>query len=99
MIRKLCYFSVMLVALGGLVIGCSDDVSRVTSPEVETQWDDFLSISNDEPGVTFDVEEYISQGYYYPEDNTPVDDDLGEYTYDGLPYDPPSGPLDDLCDR
>jgi hypothetical protein len=98
MIRKLSYFFLALVALGGLLIGCSDDISRVTSPGGETQLNDLLSTSNDEPGVTFDVEEYISQGYYYPEDNTPVDDGLGEYTNDDLLDDPPSGPSDRSVD-
>jgi hypothetical protein len=99
MVRKLSYFSLVLVAFGGLMIGCSDDVSRVTSPAVESQWDDFLPTSADEPGVTFDVEEYISQGYYYPEDETSVDDGLDQYTNDDVINNPSGKPLDESAER
>jgi hypothetical protein len=99
MVRKLSYFSLVLVAFGGLMIGCSDNVSRITSPVVQSQWDDFLSTSADEPGVTFDVEEYISQGYYYPEDETSVDDGLDQYTNDDVSDDLSNKPLDDSVGR
>ena len=89
MIRKVSYVSIVLVALGGLVVGCSDDSSRVTSPGVETQWDDFLATGTDEPGVILDFEEYIEQGYYYPEDTS-----LYDYQYEDL-FDDLGQPSDD----
>ena len=99
MIRKLSCLSVALVALGGLVIGCSDDSSRVTSPGGETQLDDLLSASTDEPGVIIDFEDYIAQGYYYPEDDASVDDGLGQDTNDDSSDDLPTNPKDNWIGR
>ena len=88
MIRKVSYFSILLITLGGLVIGCSDDSSRITSPGVETQWEDFLATGTDEPGVVLDYEEYIAQGYYYPEDTTLYEDQYEDWFDDlGHPSD------------
>jgi len=68
MFRKTSCLMVLLIVLGGLAIGCSDETSRITNPAEDTRWDELLSTGADEPGITLDFEEYISQGYYYPED-------------------------------
>jgi len=91
MIRKLSYFSVLLIALGGLVINCSDDSSRVTSPLEENYPDNLLSTDADLPGPATDFDEYISQGFYYPDDETSVDDSLSQDTNDD--------PDDELSDK
>jgi len=80
---------VMLALLAGLASGCSDDVSRITNPAETSQWSDALSTNDDEPGITFDVQEYLAGLDYYPgdtptEDENPYFDDLGESHDDGI---------------
>ena len=80
---------VMLALLAGLASGCSDDVSRITSPAETNQWDDVLATSTDDPGITFDVEEYFAELDYYPGDTPPEDenvfyDELGDSHDDGI---------------
>lgn len=89
MIRKRGYFLVLLALLTGLASGCSDDVSRITNPAETSQWDNALSTSDDEPGITFDVQEYLAGLDYYPGDTPPEDenvfyDEFGESHDDGI---------------
>jgi hypothetical protein len=82
MIRKLSYFSVLLIALGGLAISCSDDSSRVTNPGEESDLDNHLSNDATLPGTATDIYGYISQGFYDPNGDTAVDDSLSQDTND-----------------
>ena len=82
MIRKLSCFSVLLIALGGLAIGCSNDSSRVTSPGEEIHPSNHLSTDATLPGTVTDLDGYISQGFYYPDDETSTDDGPSQDTND-----------------
>lgn len=78
MIRKLSCFSVLLIALGSLAIGCSDDSSRVTNPGDESNLDNHLSTDATLPGTATDIYGYISQGFYDPDGEAAVDDSLSQ---------------------
>ena len=56
-----------LVGLG--LVGCSDDTHRViTSSEPASI--EYLATDTDFPGIDIDWEDYVSDGYYYPESQT-----------------------------
>jgi len=80
MTRKLGSFSVLLIVLGCLSIGCSDDSSRVTGPGEGIVPTDLLSTNVDWPAGS-------AQDYIYPEEETVMDDDEGLDSYD-YPYEP-----------
>ena len=54
-----------LVGLG--MVGCSDDTQRVITG-TGTASNDRLATEVDTPGIGVDWEDYVSDGYYYPED-------------------------------
>ena len=88
MTRKLGSFSVLLIVLGCLSIGCSDDSSKVTGPGEGIVPTDLLSTNVDWPaGSAQDLDEYVAQGYFDPDEETVMDDDEGLDSYD-YPYEP-----------
>ena len=62
-----CSLTMVCLACLGLM-GCSADSDRVISPATSVQ-SDLLSTSTVWPDSGLDAEEYISQGYYYPEED------------------------------
>ena len=77
MIRKTLLRCVLaglfLVGLG--LTGCSDDTQRIITG-TETSLAEQLATDADSPEIVIDWEEYVSEGYYYPE-NDEVTDDSG----------------------
>ncbi|MCD6250147.1 MAG: hypothetical protein J7J98_07460 [candidate division Zixibacteria bacterium] len=94
MIRKTLLRCVLaglfLVGLG--LTGCSDDTQRIITG-TETSLTEQLATDADSPEIVIDWEEYVSQGYYYPEDDE-VTNDTGtlddQFDYD----DPNTKPID-----
>lgn len=73
MFRTLLGFLLAAVLLGWLACGCSSETTRVIGP-VTTSGLDSLSTSIEQPsGQT--LEDYISRGYYVPDDTTGIEDD------------------------
>jgi len=64
-----------LVGLG--MVGCSDDTQRVITG-TDTSLTEQLATDAGWPEVGMDWEDYVSDGYYYPDDQTDEDiDDIG----------------------
>lgn len=95
MIRKTLLRCVLaglfLVGLG--LTGCSDDTQRIITG-TDTSMSEQLATDADLPGIVIDWEEYVSQGYYYPEDQADdVIDDTGTPD-DQFDDDPNTKPID-----
>ena len=64
----------ILAAVGLGLVGCSEDTERITTTGSSSLTDQ-LATDYDWPATNLDVEDYISQGYYYPEEDSAEDSD------------------------
>ena len=73
MVNRLLTGSLLLAVLGCLMVGCSDDTQRITSPSTESIQADPLSTSfddlNDQSGS------FVDDGYFYDPWNMDVTDE------------------------
>jgi len=73
MFRTLLGFTLAAVLLGCLACGCSSDTTRVIGP-VTSNGLDSLSTSIEQPSSQT-IEDYISRGYYVPDDATVTEEE------------------------
>lgn len=85
--------AVIIFAILGLT-GCSGDSTAVISP-LNEESSDFLSTGIDLPESGFDMDDYIAEGYYYPDEYVDQNVDEGDNPEDRFYNDDPSDkPID-----
>lgn len=78
MVRTLLRCSLGLIFLVGLgLAGCSDDVTRITTPATGAN-PNLLATGNDLPESGFDMDDNIPEGYYYPEEDAQDEVETGD---------------------
>jgi len=99
MVRTLLRCSLGLIFLVSLgLAGCSDDVSRITTPATGAN-PNVLATGNDLPESDFDMDNDIPEGYYYPEEDAQDEAEIGdsgnpEDRFDNDDDDPSTKPID-----
>lgn len=78
------------------LIACSDDTSRVVNPASTEPTVGLATGFDDSPTNSFDVYDYISQGFYDPDDNSNSDQQgyVGGGSHDNNNDNPSNKPID-----